>query len=281
MHPSTLPTLTIIGAGHVGQVLGKCLSEAGVVQMQQIVNRSTASTNAAIAFIGAGQAASVIDELASADIYLISTPDDQIAACCQALVRSSGFQTNSVVFHCSGALTSEALQPAHEAGAVVASVHPIRSFAQPAQVAAHFSGTWCGVEGDAKALASIGPLFDAIGAQFVAIQAEHKTLYHAAAVFACNYFVTLQDVALAAYEKAGIAPEIGLQLLAPLVRETLDNVLQRGPAAALSGPIARGDVRTVARQQQALTAWRADYGQLYAQLAEVTAGLAARGKPKA
>jgi predicted short-subunit dehydrogenase-like oxidoreductase (DUF2520 family) len=248
------------------------------VQIQHIVNRSAASSAAAIAFIGAGQAVSSIDALASADITLISTPDDQIAACAHRLALSSRFKAHSMVFHCSGAHTAEQLDAVRQHGAAVASVHPIRSFAQAAVVADNFSATWCGVEGDAIALAILEPLFKTIGAQFVVLKSEHKTLYHAAAVFACNYLVTLQDVALAAYAQAGIAPEIGLQLLAPLVRETVDNVMRMGPAAALTGPIARGDVDTVARQQQAVMEWRADYGRLYEQLAEVTTALAAREK---
>ncbi len=66
--------------------------------------------------------------------------------------------------------------------------------------------------------------------------------------------------------------------MAPLVRETIDNVFRIGPAAALTGPIARGDFATAARQQDAIADWNQDYGALYQQLAKLTADLAARRK---
>jgi len=164
----------------------------------------------------------------------------------------SGGLTGAVVCHCSGALSSSALAPARAAGAAVASAHPVRSFADPALVAAAFAGTYCGVEGDAAALAVLEPALRAAGGQSVTIAAAAKTVYHAAAVFASNYLVTLLDTALRAYQAAGISEPVARALAQPLVEETVANVFRLGPVAALSGPIARGDMATVARQQQAL-----------------------------
>ncbi len=270
------PTLNIIGAGHLGQTLGRLWAAGQQVGVGHILNRTPQSTEAAIAFIGAGQAATSIATLPSADITLIATPDAYIADCCAALAASGTLNANSIVFHCSGALSSSVLSTAAAQGAAVASVHPVRSFAQPAQTAANFNGTLCGVEGDARALEILARCFGAIGASFVTIAAEHKVLYHAAAVFACNYLVTLQDVAQTTYGKAGIAPDVALRLMEPLVRETIDNIFSKGPAQALSGPIARGDFATVDRQQQALSLWRDDYAGLYQAFATLTTGLAAQ-----
>lgn len=272
------PTLNIIGAGHLGQTLGKLWSAGQQVRVGHILNRSPQSTDAAIAFIGAGHAATSIATLPNTDITLIATPDAHIADCCAELAANGSLNANSIVFHCSGALSSTVLSTAAAQGAAVASIHPVRSFAQPAQTAANFSGTLCGVEGDAGALEVLAHCFGAIGASFVAIAAEHKVLYHAAAVFACNYLVTLQDVAQTTYGKAGIAPDVALRLMEPLVRETIDNIFSKGPAQALSGPIARGDLATVDKQQQALTLWRKDYAGLYQALATLTTTLAAQRK---
>src|SRR5205085_171600 len=106
------------------------------------------------------------------------------------------------------------------------------SFAQPEQVLKNFAGTWCGVEGDAAALAVLAPLFEKPGARLVAVRPEAKTLYHAAAVFASNYLVTLGDAALAAYAGAGITRKDALQMIAPLMQNTLANLLEHGPEAA-------------------------------------------------
>ncbi len=120
------------------------------------------------------------------------------------------------------------------------------------------------------------PALEAIGARPVAIDASAKAVYHAASVFASNYLVTVMDAALRAYRAAGIEDSVARQLAAPLATETLANVLRIGPEAALTGPIARGDMATVARQRAALDAWDGDSGTLYGALAEATVALAAR-----
>jgi predicted short-subunit dehydrogenase-like oxidoreductase (DUF2520 family) len=120
------------------------------------------------------------------------------------------------------------------------------------------------------------PLFEGLGAKLVAIRPEAKKLYHAAAVFASNYLVTLGDAALAAYAGAGIAREDALRMIAPLMQNTLANLLAHGPEAALSGPVARGDMETVARHAAALEECDPGLEQLYLGLAKATAALAAR-----
>jgi predicted short-subunit dehydrogenase-like oxidoreductase (DUF2520 family) len=268
------PTLNIVGAGHVGRVLGRLFAATGAFQVQDVLTRSPDSARAAIAFMQAGHAAAAAaDPLRPADVWMLAVGDDQIAPVCLAL---AGQMRGAVVFHCSGAKSSLELQAARDTGAHVASVHPVRSFADPAAVAQDFAGTFCGVEGDAAALAQLAPAFAAIGARTVAIDAAAKTVYHAAAVFASNYLVTVVDAALRAYQAAGIPADVARELARPLATETLANVFRLGPEAALSGPIARGDMQTVARQQGAIDAWDAPTGALYAALVDATTALAQR-----
>jgi predicted short-subunit dehydrogenase-like oxidoreductase (DUF2520 family) len=269
-------TLNIIGAGHLGSAMGRLWQQAGLLQIGDVACRSDASAAAAASFIGAGRAVSDLARLGAADLFLLATPDDALQATCQALAARGAFCAGSIVFHCSGALASDVLQAARAAGAVVASIHPIRSFAQPAQVAASFAGTWCGAEGDSAALAALAPLFEGLGARLVAIHPEHKALYHAAAVFASNYLVTIGDLALQSYAAAGVKREQALQIIAPLMENTLANLLAHGPEAALSGPVARGDTKTVQGHAAALQAFDPVLGKLYLALAERTAELARR-----
>ena len=270
------PTLTIIGSGHLARTLGRLWHDHGGVEVRDVLSRSPDNAKAACAFIGGGRPLQDYADLAEADIYLIATPDDQIARCCEQLAASGLVKPGVVVFHCSGALPSAVLAPAAAGGALTASIHPVRSFASPEQVALSFAGTWCGVEGDKAALAVLRPLFTRIGAKLVDIDPAAKTVYHAAAVFACNYLVTLLDVAVQAYGHAGIARDVAMQMMAPLVHKTVDQAFAAGTPAALSGPIARGDMETVARQQAAVSAWDADKGELYALLAKETLALAQR-----
>lgn len=276
-----LLSLSVIGAGRVGKTLARCLHKSALVTIADVVTRSDASAHAAVAFIGAGVPHSDSSQLASAKIFLIAVPDDKITRCCEQLVASKQSGPGTIVFHCSGALSSSALVAATEAGAAVASIHPVRSFADPLRVVDNFSGTFFGVEGDVSALAVLSSLFEALGALFVPVQAASKTLYHAAAVFASNYVVSMLAVAQEAYVAAGIPPEMALKMLTPLTLESIENVRRLGPVAALTGPISRGDENTVMRQQRAVAMWNSDCGALYAQLADATRRLASRGVSEA
>jgi predicted short-subunit dehydrogenase-like oxidoreductase (DUF2520 family) len=267
------PTLNIVGAGHVGRALGRVFAARGVFAVQDVLTRSPASAQAGVAFIGAGRAVDSIAALRPTRAWMLAVSDDRIGEVAKLLARDCKVE-GAVVFHCSGAKASTELAPLRDAGALVASVHPVRSFADPEGVAANFAGTFCGVEGDEQALALLVPALEAAGARIVPIDAAAKTVYHAASVFASNYLVTVLDAALRAYQAAGIPEPVARELARPLAGETLANVLRLGAEQALSGPIARGDADTVARQQAAVDAWDGPTGRLYAALAEATWDLA-------
>ena len=273
-HAADVPTLSIIGCGKVGKTLARLWRERKTFQLLDVLNRSSDSAHQACEFIAGGSAVNTYAELREADVYLIAASDDQIATCCSMLAASGKLSERSIVFHCSGALTSDALAAAGARGAAVASIHPIRSFAEPHKVAQAFAGTYCGNEGDPAALATLIPAFQIIGGHCVAIKRENKILYHAAAVFASNYLVTLIDVAQQAYIEAGLPPDVALRLIAPLLSESAANAFRLGPAAALTGPIARGDMDTVRRQYDAVLDWNPEVAELYKQFEVLTLNLA-------
>ena len=269
------PTLNIIGAGKVGRVLGRLFAASGAFRVQDVLTRSHASAANSVVFIGAGRPVAALAEMRTADAWMLAVTDDQIESTCAQLAALHPLG-KVVVFHCSGAKSSRDLHDAARVGAHTASVHPVRSFADPHYVAQHFADTFCGVEGDARALAMLGESLAAIGARAVPIDAAAKTVYHAASVFASNYLGTVMDAALRAYQAAGMSEQTARALAGPLATETLANVLAMGPSKALTGPIARGDMATVARQQSALDEWDGATGNLYRALAEATAALARR-----
>lgn len=270
------PTLNIVGAGRVGRVMGRLFAAAGAFIVQDVLTRSAGSAESAIAFIGQGRAALNLDQMRAADAWMLAVTDDQIVPVCTELAAVHALG-GVIVFHCSGAKSSLDLQAAAQAGAVTASVHPVRSFADPAYVTEHFADTFCGVEGGPAALAMLEPALATIGAQAVPIDAAAKTVYHAASVFASNYLVTVMDAALRAYQAAGMTEPAARALAGPLATETLANVLRMGAERSLTGPIARGDMATVARQQAALDGWDSETGELYRALALGTGSLARRG----
>jgi predicted short-subunit dehydrogenase-like oxidoreductase (DUF2520 family) len=266
------PTLNIIGAGKVGQVLAQQFQRHHIFAIQDILNRSIGSAQNACAFIGAGTAVDLITDMRAADLYMITVADDQISTCSELLRQHHLLLPSTIVFHCSGALNSGELGISHGA----ASLHPMRSFADPARVAAEFAGTICSLEGDATAVRVLTHALHQIEAEVLPIKTESKTLYHAAGVFTSNYLVTLMDTALQTFEAAGISPEMARKMAQPMAQETLNNIFRIGPQRALTGPIARGDQKTVARHQQALAAWDPAMADLYNQLASATQNMKQR-----
>ena len=268
-------SLQIVGCGHVGKVLGRLWHASGRFRIDGILNRSRASAERACAFIGAGEPVALARELRpAADVLLIATRDDAIQSSAERLAREAQLRPGALAFHVSGALCSQALAPLREQGLHVASVHPVASFADPEAAYRDFAGTYCGIEGDAPAYEAIGNAFEAIGARLFSIDAREKTVYHAGAVIACNYMVTLVEAGLRCYEQAGVPGEVARRVLEPLVSKTLGNVFRHSPAEALSGPIARGEVQVVADQLAALHASNPALAELYRVLGALTLDLA-------
>jgi predicted short-subunit dehydrogenase-like oxidoreductase (DUF2520 family) len=272
-----MQTLNIIGCGRVGRTLARLWHEGGVFTIGDINDRTADKSRAAVAFIGGGRACAEIAAMRAADCWLLATPDDCIANACDELAAGRQLAAGNIVFHCSGALPSTVLKAAVARGAHVASVHPLKTFADPAVAAKNFAGTPCTAEGDAAALAVLRPAFENVGAAVFEIDAAAKTLYHAGSVIVCNYLTALLETGLRTFESAGVARADANRMMEPLVRETLDNVFRLGPARALTGPIARGDLAVVQRQIAALAAADPRLEAVYRSLGVIAADIANTG----
>jgi len=267
-------SLTIIGCGAVGSTLGRLFAAAGTFEIRDILNRSLESARQAAGFIGSGRAVADWHELRPADLFLIAACDHAIADCAAQLAATGLARDGVVVWHPSGALPSSVLALAGERGAALASVHPVRSFADPVVSVADFAGTWCGLEGDPPAVALLEAAFRSVGGRTFALDAQFKTVYHAGSVLVCNYLTALLEVGIKAYGKAGLSRGTALEVMEPLVRGTLDNVFRQGTLGALTGPIARGDVPVVAAQLAALSDWDGEIALIYRTLGRVALELA-------
>jgi len=292
---SPLPTLNIIGAGRLGATLGSLWVRHGVFTLQDVHNRHPASTTTAIAFMGSGQGVDTLDALRPADVTLLAVPDDAIAAVASQFADTFANShpippaspsdvapetaTGRLVFHCSGALSADVLAPLARLGLRTASAHPLATFADGATLREHFAGTWCALEGESRAVHQLKIAFEAIGAHTVILDSAAKTLYHAAAVCASNYLVTLMDVSQRLLGNAGIERAQAAVLLEPLARSALDNAFRLGTDAALTGPIKREDHGIVKAHHAALNVLGPEWGQLYRDLAHFTAELAGVKNP--
>ena len=238
----TTRRFAIIGAGMVGRSLAQALGARGA-RVAAVASRRLDSARAAAALAGCPLATTDAAAAArSADVVVLSVPDDAIRGLCERLCAQDAFGPGDVAVHLSGALGSDALASARARGAAALAFHPVQTFALVD--ASLFEGIACVVEGDRAGVALGVALAEFLGATPIEIRAEDKPLYHAALCVACNYLVTLADAGAGLLGQAGLG-ERALPALLPLLRGAVDNLSRVGLPAALTGPISRGDLATL------------------------------------
>jgi predicted short-subunit dehydrogenase-like oxidoreductase (DUF2520 family) len=261
--------LSIIGAGRVGQTLGRLGREAGY-EIVDVVCRSRRSAMKAARFIGAGtpQAASG-KSLQPADVTFITTPDDRIGEAAQLILGGGQQAARAAVLHASGAVSSEALAALRGSGFAVGSCHPLQVFESPRQALAIIRQSYFCIEGDAGAVRAARSFVRQIGARSFEIPTDRKPLYHAAAVLAAGGVTALLSVSFDALGRCGLNEAQARRVLLPLTKANVANVGAVGLRRALAGPVRRGDVGTVRRNMEALAAndlqWLTIYRLLAAQ----------------
>ena len=269
-------TLNIIGAGRVGRSLAHLWQAHGVFEIQDVLTTSATSANEAVQFIGAGHVVQATGDMRPADVWMLAVPDGQIASVAAELAQQMSVK-DAIVFHCSGALASTVMASLQAQGCRLASAHCILSFSSPDTAVEQFAGTPCALEGDALATQALHAAFTAIGAQPFALAAEHKMLYHAAAVFATNFLPVLQVLAADLWHSTGMPKDMIAPLSATLLRHAVQNITTQGAAQALTGPASRGDTVVVALQGQAVADWQPDAGKAYQALSTLAAQIAREG----
>ena len=184
---------------------------------------------------------------ASPDIVFLAVPDGAVASVAADLAKAGRAIPTSVAFtHLSGALELGALGRLRHRHAV-GSFHPLQSFPEPRPPDA-FQGIVVAVDSTTVSLLRrLNRLARDIGAKPRRVDDEHRALYHGAAVFASNYLVVLMRVAVGLLEQTGWTEKEATAALVRLSEGVLLSVSRRGPVAALTGPIRRGDVETVER----------------------------------
>ena len=266
---------SVIGCGRVGTSLAAFLFKNGY-EPAGFFSRTLSSAQAAQAAAGCGAVFDTAGECARAgEIVFITTPDATIEPVCTELAAQKALGPNMMVFHLSGALSSCVLSAARDAGAVAGSIHPLQSFApyEPGQTNP-FQGINVSVEGDADAVAWGKDIASALGARSFAIPTESKTLYHASAVVASNYLVTLVRFALTLLMETGLREDAAFEILTPLIQGTLTNIGSRGCDQALTGPVARGDHEIVSRHLADIDEKNPEFSSLYRMLGKHTLDIA-------
>ena len=237
-----------IGAGTVGTALAVRLSQQGYT-VATVSSRSRTSAEKLAAAVKVCQAVDSRQEVAdAADFIFITTPDDAIAA----VAASVKWHDGQSVVHCSGADSTASLEPALKAGARVGVIHPLQTFAGVQQAIENIPGSTFALEAEEPLLTTLKEIATALGGEWIELKASDKVLYHAAAVIACNYLVTLVKVATDLWQTFNVPVDRATHALLPLIRGTIHNIDTVGIPQCLTGPLARGDVGTIKKHIDAL-----------------------------
>lgn len=242
------PKIGFIGAGTVGTALALQLSQAGY-SVVAVTSRSRSSAEGLARRVSRSQVFDLAQAVAdAAELVFITTPDDTIAEVAASL---RWHQEQSVV-HCSGAASIDILEPARQAGAQVGGFHPLQTFASVDKAIANLPGSTFALEAEEPLLGTLKEMVLALKGRWVRLGPGDKVLYHAAAVMACNYMVTLVKMATDLWQDFGVPTPEATQALLPLLQGTINNLRDVGLPHCLTGPIARGDLRTIHKHLEAL-----------------------------
>ncbi|MDQ5844083.1 MAG: DUF2520 domain-containing protein [Acidobacteriota bacterium] len=240
------PSISIIGAGRLGQALAIALKASGYTIDALVARRARKAEHV----LGASQ----LEQLPASQLVIIATPDDAIEAVAKRLAAvKTTRKRGRVVLHTSGALSSEALRPLTDSRVHTGSFHPLVSVSDPHSGAKALRGAFYCVEGDRAAVrVAKNIVADLKGTSFT-IRPESKGLYHAAAVMASPHLVALFDLAIEMLTACGLNRQTARKVLVPLLQSTVENLRVSETDKALTGTFARGDLATVQRHLKALS----------------------------
>jgi predicted short-subunit dehydrogenase-like oxidoreductase (DUF2520 family) len=243
------PRIAIVGPGRLGRALALGLKRAQFT-ISEIVSGSSAASKRK-----AGDLARKVKAHAStsdrarldADLVWFCVPDREIASSSRQLASLVDWR-KKIAFHSSGALASHELKSLRQAGAAVASVHPLMTFvtgSMPSLIGVPFA-----MEGDAAAVRSARQIVRALGGEAFTIRKQYKAAYHAWGAFASPLLVAMLVTAEQLARKAGLSAVGARKKMLPIVRQTIANYGALGAAGAFSGPIVRGDAEIVRKHLQ-------------------------------
>ncbi len=232
----------IIGAGKVGISIGYVLRGNGV-EVTAVSDRFPTSLETARGFLGADMLYTTdnMEVIENCDVVAIATQDRVIRDVARGISEAAGDLRGKLFFHTSGADSSSILSPLDERGARLGSLHPLQTFPDIESAIEVLPDTSIFIEGDEKALRVLRAIGENLGAKVYVIAGEDKVFYHLAAVFVCNLLSALMYTGMGIMNRI----DVGLEPFLPIIKATINNIEKKGPAAALTGPVVRGDDKTV------------------------------------
>jgi predicted short-subunit dehydrogenase-like oxidoreductase (DUF2520 family) len=240
----------VVSAGRVGAALGAALARAGH-ELVAVSGVSAESTRRAQRLLPGVPLLPPDEVVAAADFILLAVPDDALRPLVAGLASTGAWRSGQLVAHTSGAHGIGVLDAAAARGVLPLALHPVMTFADRPEDVDRLEGATFGVTAPDELRPVAEALVLEMGGEPVWVPEPARPLYHAALSLGSNHLVTLVNDALMLLHAAGV--EQGARLAAPLLSASLDNALRLGDAA-LTGPVSRGDVATVATHLRTLAA---------------------------
>jgi predicted short-subunit dehydrogenase-like oxidoreductase (DUF2520 family) len=178
-------------------------------------------------------------------IIIIAVPDNYIEKVVKQIASTQLNLDKKIVFHTSGAITSQVLIPIQVFGASIASLHPLQTFPHAAASLAIWKNIYCVLEGDPQAIKTGKVICRYLRMKPLVLPAKKKIFYHAAAVFASNLLVLLINISQQIAHEAGINKKHYKSLYYPLIIQSIENIMNKQLHQALSGPLVRKDKRII------------------------------------
>jgi len=270
-----MQSIGFIGAGTVGTALAARLNEKGYA-VTAVSSRTNTSAERLAAVVGKCQIHDSGQGVAdAAEMVFITTPDAVIPQ----MAAEVKWHPGQSVVHCSGADSLDVLTPATRSGALTGGFHPLQTFASITHAIENIPGSTFALEAEEPLLSTLREMAIALDGRWIALRPGDKVLYHAAAVFACNYLVTLLKMATDLWQTFGASAPQAVEALLPLLRGTANNLENVGLPNCLTGPIARGDSGTIEKHIAALKARAPQLLPAYRELGRQTIPIAlAKGR---
>ena len=255
--------LGFVGAGVVGGTIAVALSNAGYTVMS-VASRTYSSARLFASRLPECEALTELQNVVDgADFVFITTSDDAIGSVCDSL----SWRRGQGVAHCSGVASVDVLEHATKQGAEAGAFHPMQAINTVENGVGAVPGTTFGIEGGEQTRAYLSDLATAIGGKPIFLRPEDKVLYHVSGVLMGNLLTVLGSVAASIWTKFGYTRDDGVRALAPMMRAVAANLEASGVPLAVAGPYPRGDIGTIRKHLDAVTADASEYLPLYCELA--------------
>lgn len=262
----------VLGPGKVGTALGMALAASGY-EVVAVAGRGSAALTRFIERVPTAVVATAAEAARLADLVVVAVPDDALEDVVVQVARDDGVAQGSRWVHVSGGWGTDVLRPAHLAGAAVAACHPAQTFPDPDAGLAALPGSSWAVTAEESNLGWARVLVTDLRGRPVTVPGRSRTLYHAGLTVGSNATATVVTLARDLLLGAGV--EDPAAFLGPLVTTSAANAASGG-AAALTGPVRRGDAGTVGAHLEELRDALPEAVDAYVALSRLALGYARR-----